>query len=418
MKSSTAKPIMTGLAFVACYAAGVVSHAYLVPAKSPLISGGAPLTSLRSTLHAVDDRPGSRLSGNSPAEARADEVADPMAQILAQGNPVKAHQLVSSVLERLQKGNPVELEDFLLSAGGALEHLHLAKLMAFQWGSVDGPAALAATLKMTGDARATALSAALAGWTSRDPEAAMRWLETAPRRTTDEGRVMEAGFVSGLMQGNPSAAQDYVLKQADPAERERLLRVFVAEKFKQGTKAAQLFTDSLTDPDLQQSAFSSLVEAFYEASPGQAVSFASQHANNPNSGPAIGELAGRLTATDPAEGLALVHSLPVGPARLAAHEQAFREWAVNDPTEASAALDRMPRGPDRDAAAAGLAQGVTHENLPAAMAWAEAISDRSLKQQTLTSILRNLYHSDPRAVHHYLKQRQWSDSQSISVLAP
>ena len=123
----------------------------------------------------------------------------------------------------------------------------------------------------------------------------------------------------------------------------------------------------------------------------------------------------RLSSKDPQQGLSFAQALPEGAARSDAYKNTFREWADSNPTDASTQLNSLPKGADRDAAISGLARSVVRDDAPAAITWAESITDPATRQQSLTEVLQRNYRKDPDSVNNYMASNNWTQEQQNAV---
>jgi hypothetical protein len=343
-----------------------------------------------------------------------DQMKAAMEEVLTESDPIKSSLMFSLLMEKLSPENaPTVLQEVRAKVPG-FEGFRYIGLLAYKWGSMDGPTAMAETMKQTGPGRFIGM-AGLSGWAGKDPAAAAKWLEEQKVENPWEKSMMTRGLINGLARSDTNSAVDYVMKMEDKEERSRMTQAIAEEKIKQGVTEAGAWALGLKDPDMKKGAFESVAEQLYRGDPQAAAKYIKENAAQDYASNAAGELARRLAQQNPQEALTLAKDLPVGTSRTKAYTNTYREWAQKEPEAASGALAGMGSGPDKDAAAAGLAPAVVKEDPHAATVWAESISDATLQQETLTQVLREQYRSDPDAAIGYMTTKGWTAEQQNAV---
>jgi hypothetical protein len=353
-------------------------------------------------------------TGDGPLDKDAMKAA--IGEVLAESDPVKSSIMFGLLMEKLSPENAPTVLQEVRSKMPGFEGFRYVGLLAFKWGSMDGPAAMAESMKQQGPGRFIGM-AGLSGWAGKDPVAAAKWLEEQKVDNGWEKGMMTRGLISGMARENPDAAIDYVTKLTDKDERSNMTKAIAEEKMKtkNGLDAATTWALGLKDPDMKRGAFESVAEQLYRAEPDKAGKLISANATEPFAINAAGEYSGRIAATDPKAAIAFANSLPTGASRTKAYIGTYGPWARKDPEAASESLSALPAGPDRDSAAAGLAPAVTRDEPEAGLAWAETISTPELRQSTLTDVLRTQYRTNPDAATTYMNQKGWTPEQQDSV---
>lgn len=78
----------------------------------------------------------------------------------------------------------------------------------------------------------------------------------------------------------------------------------------------------------------------------------------------------------------------------------------------------MPPSPQRDAAVSGFARGYAWQDPEAALAWAQDISDPSLRERSLTQVGQAYYRRNPDAARAWLEQSGLSAEAQQAVTSP
>ena len=79
-------------------------------------------------------------------------------------------------------------------------------------------------------------------------------------------------------------------------------------------------------------------------------------------------------------------------------------WTRTDPEAASTYLAKMPEGDTKDHAVAAFSQTGAAENHAASAAWAETISDATLREQSLIAVARDWMRKDSESALIWLKE--------------
>ena len=88
----------------------------------------------------------------------------------------------------------------------------------YAWGQLDGAAAAEYTAKIEGRERDWASRGVMSGWASKDPAAALAWLESMDdEQAGDDARE---GLVSGMARADVEMATEYALKREAMEDRD------------------------------------------------------------------------------------------------------------------------------------------------------------------------------------------------------
>ena len=121
---------------------------------------------------AMPDAPAGRQAsgqGNSALELR---------RALEDPDPVSATQRFASILQTITASElPDAARSLWAKPGNSHEMNERKRLLGYRWGQLAGSAAVEFAQGQTGQGKVTAISAALAGWASVDPNTAKNWID-------------------------------------------------------------------------------------------------------------------------------------------------------------------------------------------------------------------------------------------------
>jgi hypothetical protein len=108
-------------------------------------------------------------------------------------------------------------------------------------------------------------------------------------------------------------------------------------------------------------------------------------------------------SNDPASLLTYASTLPAGPVRAQAFNEALQNWVANDPVAASAWLDKHESEPELDSGAAKLATSpfLVENQVETALSWANSVSDPEQRSIALVDIVQQWAKRDLAAARAY-----------------
>lgn len=303
-------------------------------------------------------------------------------------NPLDRRFAFSSLLEGLTVENAMlmrkQIED-LDDDSAEFREFHYA------WGAVAGAEAI-----MHGaETRKTDMAVTLAGWAGADPSAAMKWWDglsqqddEAKKSWASQGHLM-AGLVEGLVDADSDMATGFVLGLAgkDDGQAARLLGIVTGEVLRTGGPAeASLWVTGLPSGAMKTSA--------------------------------MGRVSYEYAKRDPEAAVTWLESLPAGQDQSRGMGSAFSAWAGRDPTLAGEYINRMPKSPARDSAISGYASRVAYEDPSMAIAWADAVNDPAIRENTLIRTGQVYFRRDSKAARDWLATSGLSPEAQKKVLTP
>jgi hypothetical protein len=285
------------------------------------------------------------------------------------------------------------------SAATQDEQQHLLEALA----AVDPQAAMAQAQQLKGDRQAQAVSAVLAVWGEKDPQAAWAWVESShPENIYQFDQLLEvfgrnnpetaAQYAASLAATHPNLTQEVYLSALmgithaggyDTArqmveganisiEDRTTLMNYVAGAWASYEPQAAMQWVMAQPSDLQNSALVGLGESWSNVDPQAAANFAS-----------------KLN----------------GPQRQLLLQQSISKWLMDDPSAATNWLSAAENHQDYDQAIHSVATlpNLVRDNAQTALAWSERIYDSNLRVTTLQQILGDMKQKDPVGAASYAR---------------
>jgi hypothetical protein len=216
-------------------------------------------------------------------------------------------------------------------------------------------------------------------WAAQDPKSALDWVQM---QSTDISRVAMQGIVSGWLQKDPQAAQDYCASHVDNLA---------------GQQSASIVANRMAATD-----------------PERAAKWASQLPNENARQMSELTVAGGWAANDPRNAAQWAASLPADDQEGALSAIAS-VWAESDPQAAGEWLNTLS-GSGRDAAVASYASALAPVDPATALAWALSASNSSIREEVASRIANDWLMRDPSAARTWIQQSTLSDVDKAQLL--
>ncbi len=250
--------------------------------------------------------------------------------------------------------------------------------------------------------RGLLLRAALRGWSTRDPAAAVAWMLAHLRagERHDAAEQITAGAVAKpaeavqaiaqLCAADPAMAGDYgallieglarkgefdrameFARTASPAERNHWLGTAFFQWALYQPEQAAAAVSRIDDPEGRREAWQSMVSGW--------------------------------SSNDPASLVAFAERLPAGEDRQTALRDGLLQWVTADPVAAVSWMERLDGGDEFDAGAAAVATitELVAKNPQVALTWAKSIKDPERRSSILADVLRQWATRDPAAAKRF-----------------
>jgi hypothetical protein len=332
-----------------------------------------------------------------------EQMLEAIHESLREPDPVRSHFLFARLMEELTPESAPEIQSMIRSTLRGEDAAEYLRMLAHRWGSLDPQGALAAFSK-PGESSRRGLSTVLAGWASKSPEEAVKWLDEYKGEHSESLRL---SLISSIAATNPELSSAYAAKLTNPKDKIHAAQDIFGEIFRtKGEAEAQAWMKGLADPEMKRGAFSALTDqAIDEGNLQKAISLVREHAGQDYTKSAASDIAAALSAKDVDQGLQFANSLPAG-----AQERAFREvveqWMERgrgkDSLAASEYVKNLPAGPTRDAGAVAIAREIVREDPASAIAWVNVIQEPESKQRALQEVAKQYLRTDPQQAAAWL----------------
>ena len=238
----------------------------------------------------------------------------------------------------------------------------------FMWGSKSGAEAVLAAGKAPDSTVAMgAMSDAIAGWASANPQAAISWFTSSGQVPDSESGELKETLLTGMLEGltyrDPAAAADFLLTHADSSKPDTLGRMRdTTHKMVEsaGLESAASWSERLPEGAMRAEAYAQIGEEYFDA--------------------------------DSAGALQWLSDLPDSRDKAAGFREVFSSFAAQDPVEAANYIIQMENSADRDYAVSGYAPNVVDADPVAALGWAQSINDPVLRKNTIIKTAQTYYH--------------------------
>lgn len=289
------------------------------------------------------------------------------------------------------------------------------RLFMLAWSRFDPPAALERALGWPQQFRRNGSGAAVYAWAFRDPEAALRALdsvEDAELREFMEGRLV-AGWVHGL---HKQSADDYIATLPEGPRRLRYLGLLAWELSKQGPAAVISWAEQVPDSDPRYKAdvFLQTSSALSDIDPSTTSAWLQPHLGRPYAADALGVLARSWALQDPNAAMAWATRLPPGD-REGAVGGAFSAWLDQSPADAERWLRSATPASTLDPAVRVLVRRKRQQSPAEALDWALTIADPAQRRGLLGDVGRAWLRRDPAAARAWL-ERELPDGVAAEIL--
>ena len=357
-------------------------------------------------------------SGKLPDKA----MEQALEKVLAESDPLLAMEAFTSLLRELTPENAAAAWTLMSSRADGPEGMKYLPLLAHAWGSMDGPAAIAA---MNGKDRESMMArmSAMGGWAAKDSTAAMSWLRekellAGEGKGSMEGlRELKMGLLRGLVSAHPDEAMR-LLPDMNERDRSTTLAMLAREQFQKGMDGAEAWLGGIRDPEMKQQAMESLMRQYSEKDPAKAAAWLATQGNPDAHQAAVGAIARQWADKDPAGAIAWLSKLPAGGAQNEAWEDAMRSWSKRDPMASSTYLNQMPPGEGRDAAVSSLSRSIARSDPDAAIQWASTIKDPAARESTLVRTAQLWMSRDETAARQWISTGAFSPEVQEQMMTP
>lgn len=238
----------------------------------------------------------------------------------------------------------------------------------YAWGAIAGEDAI-----LNGkDTPKRDMAASLAGWASKDPDAALAYFNSLSPEQQSDGALMKWGAVYGLADHDPELATQFALQRMEGGD-------------KDAYKMIQLTADAiLREGDIDQAA-----------------EWSTSLPTGPLQVTAVTRVAKEMADGNPADAYQWTNSLPEGSSKYKALGATFEKWAAHDADEGARQLANLPEK-QRPAATYGFASRLAYIDPEAGIEWANTITVEKTRVNALIDTGRTFYKKDREGALNWL----------------
>jgi hypothetical protein len=313
-------------------------------------------------------------------------------------NPVTRRLAFAKLLEAMTPENASGIRSQLLALEAGDD---MWRDFHYAWGAIDGPAAFALAAKSP----EPDMPAAMAGWASANPQAALAMMENLPPELKGSRDQLLASLAEGLADNDPLAAADFAQRQAAAGydKAGRLMEIAAGEHARSlGPAAASSWAENLPAGPVKGAAMARVAAEYVRQDPEAAAQWAQRFSTEDYAAGVVEQVGTRWAKENPIAAADWLQSLPASRGQASGLQGAFGDWEDRDPVAAGDYLFKMPKTPQRDSAISGFASGYAWQDHQTALAWANAIKEPALRETTLTKVGRAFYRRDPSGAQAWL----------------
>lgn len=245
--------------------------------------------------------------------------------------------------------------------------------------------------------------ASLQGWAGRDPAASLAWagenLFENNRREAVEA-VIEAGLA---LPEETTAAVRALCENTDEATASDYGRMLIAALARRADFDGALRFASGAPVEGRDYLVGAAMYSWSQYRPEEAAGAVATITDPATRNEALHGLILGWGSNDPTSLLKYASSLPAGPVRAQAFNEALQNWVANDPVAASAWLDKNESSLEFDSGAAKLATSpfLVANEVETALGWANSVKDPEQRSIALIDVVQQWAQRDPAAARAY-----------------
>ncbi|OYU16689.1 MAG: hypothetical protein CFE34_19690 [Rhodobacteraceae bacterium PARR1] len=333
-------------------------------------------------------------------------------QALRDPNQITRRLAFAKLLEAMTPENAAAMREQLVALGADPDQW---RDFHYAWGALDGKAAFDhAAASPEPD-----LNDTMTGWAAANPAQAIDMLNQLPESLQGQRNEIIASLVSGLADGDLSAATAFVLGLGENDQSAKLMEIVASQTIRaESPEAAARWSDSLPDGPMKATAMSRVADAYARKDPEAAARWVQGAAGEGYASKAVEEIGGRWAESNPVAAVDWLQDLPASNGQIAALRSSFDNWEDGNPAAAQDYLKSMPQSSQRDSSINGFATGYAWQNPQVAIAWTQQISDPALREKSLTQVGQIYYRQNPEGASAWLETSGLSDGLRQQIQQP
>jgi hypothetical protein len=291
------------------------------------------------------------------------------------------------------------------------------RIFMLAWSRFDPLGALERALGWPGQFQRNGSGAAIYAWAYRDPAAALQALDSIDNpelKAFMEGRLL-AGWVHGE---HKESAERFIASLPEGQRRFAFVSMLAWELSKQGTDVLMGWAEGVSEdePTYKAAVFLSATSTLAGIDPPGAARWVEEHRGRAYADGVMRIVVRTWATSDPPAAMGWLADRPPGDERNAMVSNAFGLWLGRAPLDAEAWLRAAMPASELDPALRVMVRRAQRDSAAHAMQFALAISDPSLRQETVTKLGAAWLRRDPEAARDWLAGSELSDELEAAIL--
>lgn len=309
---------------------------------------------------------------------------------------------------RLRDGMTAEnsrtiLEMFLAKGFSTPREEEEIRMLAESWAAIDGKSAVDFLNGIDHSKRPeNTIRASLAEWAMKDPDAAEAWARGA---TTNQPNYYMIGIISGAANVDVARAERLLYEMPYGRARGEAMQYVAGAHLERGLSDAMNWATSVPDPRLEQAAIRRVAAQVAVQNPRQAADWVLANSNEEQMQYNITEVSRQWSYSSAEDAANWAFALPKGPAHDAAVAAVLPRLAETKPALVESLLLQYPASRGTDSARLRIARNYTESDPVRALAWANTVSDRRVRDDYTRRIAESWSRRDPAAAAAFLQPK-------------
>lgn len=211
--------------------------------------------------------------------------------------------------------------------------------------------------------------------------------------------------------GDISNAAQYVSKLSEVYQGGFMEAIAKKQIKDKGVEGALDWVDQIEDEKVKGMALNQIIGNWAETDPKSAAQWVSSEVPWEKSGDAPKSVMGRWINWDPVAAMEWGETLPDGEKKEKIRSHGMMFWAMQDPVAAGEYLNRFAEQEGIDSMIVEYTRTVSDKDPAAALGWAKAVKDKSLRGLTMDEVILSWAQSDPKGLKRWANTK--GDEESI-----
>lgn len=273
-----------------------------------------------------------------------------------------------------------------------------------QWGKVNPSEAMNYAMTLDSNrTRNSAVASVLDSWARADPQAALSWYARQAQENPGSVAMATQSLFRNLARADASSALERTWSLQDAGLKRSALQAVVDTMTRagQGDQLVGLHR-SMTEGADRNMLADLLVASWTPYAPDRAASWAMNLDDTTARSRSLDRVVSSWSADRPSAAADWVASMPPGDLRAKEMGNVVQNWARDNVVEAANWLRRFPPSAELDPAIQSLSSTMAVNDPPAAMAWAQNVTDPRARQTAMTRVAMRWMERDPASAQQFI----------------